>query len=225
MEAVVLASLVGIGYLFNDQSKKNNPINTPVNTEISTPNGENIYNSEFYNEADQMVKTLANQNFESSYEEGTNIINNQNLNRIGSDINQVPPENTSVEKLKDDFQEYTYSNAAGGYITIDEFKSNDQGVVMEPFFAQAPSNINVDDTRTLDVHQGGNEYNQSKRETSNFFPLEQQQVFGNTFGEGMGDPDRYNPGLLRTKHLKFLILEQAQVCQVLFCQYLVIKML
>ncbi len=203
MEAVVLASLVGIGYLFNDQSKKNNPINTPVNKEVSTPNGENIYNSEFYNEADQMVRTLANQNFESSHEEGTNIINSQNLNRIGSDINQEAPETTSVEQLKDDFQEYTYSNAAGGYITVDEFRSNDQGVVMEPFFAQAPSNVNLDDTRTLNVHQGGNEYNQSKRETSNFFPLEQQQVFGNTFGEGMGDPERYNAGLLRTNELPF----------------------
>ena len=202
MEALVLAGLVGVGYLFNEEKNKNNPINSQVNNNVSTANGDNIYNSEFYNEADNMVRTLANKNFEASYEEGTNVINNQKLGRIGSNINQEPP-SSSIEELKDDMKDYTYSNAAGGYIPVEEFKSNDQGVVMEPFFSNAPSNVNLDDPRRLNQTQGGTEFHRSKIETSNFFPLERQQVFGNTFGEGMGDPDRYNAGLLRTNELPF----------------------
>lgn len=202
MEALVLAGLVGVGYLFNEEKQKKNPINVSVNSEISTPNGENLYNSEFYNQADQTVRTLANNNFEASYDEGSNVVNNQKLNRVGSNINQQPM-SSSVEALKDDMTDYTFSSAAGGYITVDDFQSNDQGVVMEPFFSNAPSNTNLDDPRRLNQTQGGSEFYESKRELSNFFPLEQQQVFGNTFGEGLGDPERYNTGLLRTNELPF----------------------
>lgn len=202
MEALVLAGLVGVGYLFNEKNSKKDPSNTEIKANVSSPNGENLYSSNFYNEADNVVRTLANQNFEASYEEGSNVINNQKINRIGSDINQESL-STSISELSENMNEYTYSNAAGGYISVDNFKSDDRGVVMEPFFSSAPANVNIDDPRRLNQTQGGAEFYQSKEETPNFFPLERQEVFGNTFGEGMGDPDRYNNTLLRTNELPF----------------------
>ena len=79
MEVAVLAGLVGIGYLFNSKNKDNNPINNSVQKEVSTPNGENVYHSEFYNEADKVIRTLASNNFEESYEDGSKIINQSNF--------------------------------------------------------------------------------------------------------------------------------------------------
>ena len=67
------------------------------------------------------------------------------------------------------------------------------------------TNEGLENSRTLNTHQGGNEaeFHRSKRETSNIFTLEKQQVFGNTFGEGMGDPGRYDSGILKTSQLPF----------------------
>ena len=90
MEVAILSGLVGLGYLYNESNKGNDPINTSVQNEASTPNGDNIYNSEFYNEADKVIRTLAKDNFESSHEEGSNIINTQKIDRIGSDLYNPP---------------------------------------------------------------------------------------------------------------------------------------
>ena len=42
-----------------------------------------------------------------------------------------------------------------------------------------------------------------QKKTTNFFPLEQQQVFGNTLEQRMGDPARYDSGILKTNQLPF----------------------
>ena len=206
MEVAVLAGLVGIGYLFNKDNDDKNPINTEVKKEISTPNGDNVYNSEFYEEADKVVRALAKSNFDSSHEEGSNVINFQKLDRIGSDLNRPLNERTNeLEESKEGFTKYVYSSASGSYLSKEDFGTNDQGYGVKPFYKKAPVIEGLNDTRTLNAHQGGaeSEFYTSKRETSNFFPLEQQQVFGNTFGEGMGDPARYDTGILRTNQLPF----------------------
>ena len=94
MEVAVLAGLVGIGYLFNSKNKDNNPINNSVQKEVSTPNGENVYHSEFYNEADKVIRTLASNNFEESYEDGSKIIcisekEGMIYNEMGININNL----------------------------------------------------------------------------------------------------------------------------------------
>ena len=63
----------------------------------------------------------------------------------------------------------------------------------------------LENTRTLNMHQGGNdaEFHRSKEKQQIFSCLERQQVFGNTFGEGMGDPARYDAGILKTNQLPF----------------------
>ncbi len=207
MEVAILSGLVGLGYLFNEGNKNNDPINTNVSNQASTPNGDNIYNSEHYNEVDKVIRTLAENNFESSHEEGTNIINNQKMDRIGSDLYNPPLNKTNeLEELKENFDNYVFSNASGSYISNDNFQKNDQGYGTTPFFSgSAPTNEGLENSRVLSAHQGGNEaeFHRSKRETTSFFPLEKQQVFGNTFGEGMGDPARYQTGNLRTNQLPF----------------------
>ena len=207
MEAAVLLGLVGVGYLFNQKNEDNNPINNSVNKDISTPNGENLYNSNFYNETDNMVRNLASTNFESSLSEGSNIINHMKLDKdMNKSLNQQMEE-ASMNEIKEGFDNYTYSNATGGYIPQNEFLSNDQGVQMQPFFSRSPSSVNYDDPRRLRALQGGNrnEFYQSKRETAPFFENQSNltNVFGNTFGEGMGDKKRYEEGMYKTNELPF----------------------
>lgn len=216
MEVAILSGLVGLGYLYNESNKGNDPINTSVQNDASTPNGDNIYNSEFYNEADKVIRTLAKDNFESSHEEGSNIINTQKIDRIGSDLYNPPLNDKSneLQELKENFENYTYSNASGSYISNDDFSKNDQGIGMAPYFSgSAPTNEGLENSRTLNAHQGGNEaeFHKSKKETSNFFPLEKQQVFGNTFGEGMGDPGRYDAGIKKTNQLPFTQEKVSQI--------------
>tara|TARA_B100000686_G_C16765304_1_gene961363 strand:+ start:132 stop:1919 length:1788 start_codon:yes stop_codon:yes gene_type:complete len=208
MEAVVLLGLVGAGYLFNKGNENNNPINNAVNKEISDPSGDNLYNSDFYNETDNMIRNLASKNFESSQTNGSMIINNQKLNRIGSELNKPlnqQVEEASFNEIKEGFDNFTYSNATGGYIPRNDFLSNDQGIKVQPYFSRAPTSVNYDDPRRLNALQGGNEFYQEKRETTPFF--EQQKdltnVFGNTFGVGIGDKKRYDSGLLKTNELPF----------------------
>ena len=207
MEVAVLAGLVGIGYLFNESNENNDPVNTTIQSEASTPNGDNIYNSEHYNHVDETIRTMARDNFEESYNENSNVISNQKLDRIGSNLNSPLSENDSeLEELKEDFNNYVFSNASGSYILNNNFMKNDQGIGMAPYFrGNAPTNEGLENSRSLISHQGGNdaEFHHSKTETTNFFPLERQEVFGNTFGEGMGDPARYDAGNIKTNQLPF----------------------
>ena len=50
MEVAILGGLVGLGYLFNENNKNNNPINTLIKNEAAVPNGDNLYNSDHYQE-------------------------------------------------------------------------------------------------------------------------------------------------------------------------------
>tara|TARA_B100000686_G_C16805804_1_gene990257 strand:+ start:11167 stop:12957 length:1791 start_codon:yes stop_codon:yes gene_type:complete len=210
MEVGILSALVGFGWLYNEKNKNNNPINNVLDSNIAIPNGDNIYNSEHYNVVDEEIRTLAKDNFEASHEEDSGVINHQKLDRIGSNLNQPLNESleskSKMEGLKEDLSKLTYSTAAGGYIPKSEFLKNDHGIGVSPYFkGSAPTIENFESSRTLATHQGGNEneFYQEKKEMTNFFPLEQQQVFGNTFGEGIGDPNRYDTGILKTNQLPF----------------------
>jgi len=216
MEVAILGGLVGLGYLFNESNKDNNPVNTTIKAEASVPNGDNIYNSEHYNTVDGAIRQLAQDNFEESQQRNPKVINHQKLDRIGSDLYNPPlsDNDNELEELKENFQNHTFSNASGSYISNSNFMQNDQGIGLAPYFSgSAPTNEGLENSRSLTMHQGGNdaEFHTSKRESTNFFPLEQQQVFGNTFGEGMGDPTRYDTGILKTNQLPFTQERQAHI--------------
>jgi len=194
MEALVLAGLLGAGYLINKEEEDKNPITTPVKKEITVPNGENIYNSEHYNETDNLVRSLAKKNFESSQLPESRVINHQKLEPVASNEDEV-----------ENYDNYIYSTATGGYIDNNNFMSNDQGVKMAPHFRGAgPSNINFEDTRLLEGLNGpGTKFYQSKKEIPNMFQRQKQNIHGNYFGKGMGDTKRYVNGQRRNNELPF----------------------
>ena len=123
MEVAILSALVGLGYLFNENNENNDPVNTSIKNDASTPNGDNIYNSEYYNHVDETIRTLAKDNFEASYEKGSKVINNQKLDRIGSDLYNPPlsDNDNELEELKENFNNFVFSNASGSYIKNDNF--------------------------------------------------------------------------------------------------------
>ena len=82
--------------------------------------------------------------------------------------------------------------------------TNDQGIKMEPFFSSAPTNINLDDTRRLDMHQDILDFIKKKKIGSFFEPLKGlTNVFGNEFADYIGDKSRYLQGNTRQNELPF----------------------
>ena len=140
MEALVLLGLVGAGYLYNSNKEDQVPVTRSVNKDIIVPNGENVYNSEAYETNDALVRKLANDKFKKSQKQNPKIVNFQNLK----------PE---TEDETENFKNYTFSSASGTFIPQNSFMSNDQGVTVEPFFSNAPPNVNIDDPRRLNALQ------------------------------------------------------------------------
>ena len=192
MEASVLIGLLGIGYFLNQKDDSKNPIDINVNKTLNFPSMENQYESDHYNQTQEKLMKLASENFEES-QRHSNIINNQNV------INHDNTIDTELSK-------YTYSNSAGAFISDKEFLKNDQGIEPFPFYSKAPANINFNDSRVMNRHQGSNEFYRSKTETSNFgdaFQKKSGNVFGSTFDSHVADTSRYEPGLRRTNELPF----------------------
>ena len=205
MEAAVLMGLVGIGQLINKNNQDSNPIvSSEVNKDIIMRNN-GVYDSNFYEEAQDIIQRNATVKFnESKSPEESGVHNNLNLDRMGS----MDLVDDSFEQTKADLSNMTYSTAAGGYITKEEFMSNDQGVTMEPFFSHAPTPVNLDDPRQLNVHQGNDGFYKKKTEIPNMFKPEKENIHGNYFGEYIGDKSRYVESNLKTNELPF---EQVKV--------------
>ena len=195
MEAAVLMGLVGIGQLINKNNENNNPVvPSEVNKDIIMDNS-GVYDSNFYEQAQEHVNREATLKFEESQNpDQTGVHNNQNLNRMGSS-DLVDDE---FEQNKVDLSNMTYSSAAGGYISKEEFMANDQGISMEPFFSHAPTPVNLDDSRQLNLHQGNDGFYKKKSELPNMFKPEKENIHGNHFGEYIGDKTRYVESNLKT---------------------------
>lgn len=198
MEALVLMGIIGVGYLANEQNENKNPVDVAVSKEINYPSDNNVYDSTHYNEVENEIKLKVEESYEKSKDPGSNIVNNQKIDEYN---------------LKDNLGNYTYSNAADGYIDNEEFMSNNQGVKMEPFFSSAPTTINLDDSRRLDMHQGDSGFYKEKREIGSFFEPQKglTNVNGNDFGEYIGDKNRYLSGNTRQNELPF---EQERVSHI-----------
>ena len=178
MEAAVLLGLVAAGYFKNRGENLDNPIITNVDSNVKLTNGKNIYDSgNYYQETKKEVTDLVGKNFNESNNYKSNIINDKNLDR---------------ELNVEGFQELIYSSNSGETIANEDFLRNDQGITTQPYFKKAPNPIDFNDTRGLDRHQGDNRLKESKREIGRMFPLEKNEnVFGNQFGEYIGDKSRY----------------------------------
>ena len=164
MEVAILGGLVGLGYLFNEENKNNNPVNTTVENQASVPNGDNIYNSEHYNRVDEAIRQMAKDNFEESQQPNPKIINNQKQDRIGSDLYNAPitENDNELEELKEDFENYVFSNASGSYISNNDFMQNDQGIGLAPYFkGSAPTNEGLENSRTLNSFRNCDSFSMS----------------------------------------------------------------
>ncbi len=190
MEAAVLLGLVAVGLLKNKDDNGDNPVITHVNRDIHMSNGENLYDSgNYYQETKKEVTDLVKKNFNTSAEEGSNIISDKNLDR-----------SLNIEG----FQELVYSNNSGESISSEDFLRNDQGISSQPFFKKAPNPIDFNDTRGLDRHQGDNRLKESKKEIGQMFSLEKNNnVFGNNFGEYIGDKSRYLESRVKNNEMSF----------------------
>jgi hypothetical protein len=207
MEAVVLIGLLGAGYLYNKDEDNSQKFVTKVDKSHkdfhSTPNGDNVYDSPFINEfSDEAISkditmNLAKKNFTKD------IDKKRHEDKLSDELKK------NGGTLQEGFGAYdhlTLSSASGNYINPDDFLTNDQGIQPAPFFSGAGVNTNLDDTRALNSHQGGNEFYRSKSETGQFF--KQTQDFGNVFGNKVDsdyilNKQRYENGNLRTNELPF----------------------
>ena len=190
MEAAVLLGLVAAGYFKNKGDSGDNPILSNVNSDVKMSNGNNVYDSgNYYQETKKEVSDLVEKNFNESNNYKSNVINDKNLDR---------------ELNIEGFQELVYSNNSGESISSEDFLRNDQGISTQPYFKKAPNPIDFNDTRGLDRHQGDNRLKESKVEIGQMFPLEKNNnVFGNQFGEYIGDKSRYLESRVKTNELPF----------------------
>ena len=201
MEAIILLGLVGAGILKNKD--KGNPINTIVNDDVTKINSDNVYSSNnFYKETDKQLIELAEKNFDDSFNKDTGVFNSK----------KIPKKETLISDLKENFTDNVYSTISENYIDHNDFLRNDQGITAQPYFRRAPAEIDLNDTRQLDRHQGDNRLGESKKEVAPFFQWEKNNnVFGNRFGEYIGDKARYNESVNKNNELPF---EQERVSHI-----------
>ena len=205
MEAALFIGLLGAGYLLN-KDKDKNPIVNNVTNGPSMPSMNNTYDSNHYNNTEKLVKQLAEDNFNAS-NLPSNVVNfqktkvNHGLELPNKSLNDLSNNTEGMSNLA----KYTFSSSAGGFISNEDFLTNDQGIKASPFFKSQPPNINFDDSRQLDRTQGRIEGFKSKREVSgNAFSditRDAGNVFGNTFNP---DTSRYDNGSLRNNELPFV---------------------
>jgi hypothetical protein len=205
MEALAIIGLIGIGLLSSNDEEDNT--NTNIKKDIHLPTSDNLYNSSFYEKSNQIILNKSARNFESSMDEDSKVISNIKENRDGSGYldNIVTELDNNMNDTKENFADYIYSNVTDEYISRGDFMLNDQGISTQPYFKHAPTPIDLNDTRSMDRHQGDNKFNVSKKEQPQFFEMEKNvgNVFGNQFGEYIGDKSRYNESSLRTNELPF----------------------
>ena len=207
MEAVVLMGLIGAGLLLNKD--KNDPVENNINKEINFPSMDNAYESNYYDQTQKTIKELAEKNFNESNQSGNTINFQKTKVNHGLEIsNKNLTDLTNKEEGFGNLAKYTFSSSAGGFISNEDFLTNDQGIKVAPFFSSQPPNINFDDSRQLERTQGRIEGSRSKRELSgNAFSditPNSGNVFGNTFDSHTADQSRYDNGSLRNNELPFV---------------------
>lgn len=193
MEVGILLGLAGLGYLHNKKTNTN-VIDNNINKDIPITN--NVYESDYYNKTQEMITNLVDNNFNLSLDNDSKIINHNNMKNESNEKN---------EDSKEGMENYIYSNSLGGFISNEDFLTNDQGVRVAPFFRRSPANINYSDNRQLSRHQGGNDFYERKREQAPMFQPEMNvgNVFGQRFDGARTDLSRYDNGMMRTMELPF----------------------
>ena len=203
MESVVLLGLMGVGYLMNKDKDEKHKTYSEVQPPMNMPSGNSIYDQSPYMDTKKHEIDLVKQRHTESMKGDSKIIDS--LNMSGG-------RNT----LKDTFNynDNNIQSISGNTVSKDDFLVNDQGIKIEPFFSGSAPNVNLDDNPQMTRHFGGEHaFRQPKRETGQFFELEQDygNVFGNQFSDARADQSRYVGGMERRNELPF---EQERVVHI-----------
>tara|TARA_A100001015_G_scaffold253719_1_gene294105 strand:- start:668 stop:2548 length:1881 start_codon:yes stop_codon:yes gene_type:complete len=207
MEAVILVGLIGAGLMINKD--KSTPIEKNVNKEVNFPSMDNTYESIYHDKTQDEIRKLAEKRFNDSQQPGNTVNFQKTKENHGLEIplNDLIDKQDNIEGFKN-YAKYTFSNSAGGFISNEDFLTNDQGIKVAPFFSSQSPNVNFDDSRQLERTQGRIEGSRSKREVSGnaFFDLvrDSGNVFGNTFDSHRADQTRYDNGSIRNNELPFV---------------------
>ena len=89
MEAAVLIGLIGLGQLINNDKDENTPVINTIHDDINTSNGDNIYNSNYYKETNEVINELAEDNFNDSFIEGSQVINSKKVKKDNPFLNNA----------------------------------------------------------------------------------------------------------------------------------------
>ena len=158
MEALVLAGLLGAGYLINKEEEDKNPITTPAKKEITVPNGENIYNSEHYNETDNLVRSLAKKNFESSQLPESRVVNHQKLEPVASNEEEVDNYETNLTAVA---STYSPNDLLNLKLTSSFFRTKEQefyDILGEYWLGELDNNIGSDQLGEVVFNRGVGSY-------------------------------------------------------------------
>ena len=206
MEAAILVGLIGAGLMINKDDST--PVQNNVNKEVNFPSADNAYESNYFDQTQGKIKELAEKRFNDSQQPG-NTVNFQKTNEnhgLKIPLQDLINKKDNAEGFQN-YAKYTFSNSAGGFISNDDFLTNDQGIKVAPFFSSQSPNVNFDDSRQLERTQGRIEGSRSKREVSGnaFSDLSPNMgnVFGNQFNSHRADQTRYDNGSLRNNELPF----------------------
>jgi hypothetical protein len=183
MEGVILLGLAGVGYIINKNSN-NQSIDTVVRPPVFQNTNSSIYDLNNVKDAQVFETQLVQENYK------------QTLDSHSNKVSHMDAKNKDIIGLD------------GNTITRGNFMTNDQGIMMEPFFrGEGQANVNYDDPMGLRQHQGGmvGEFYKNKREANLHLPP--QKNIGNVYGmQDTGrsmDQDRYIPGMYKTDERPF----------------------
>ena len=199
MEGIILLGVLGAGYLLNEDKEKKQTVYPEIKPPLFEGSGNTIYDMNNVKDAQRYEIEKVIQHHKEAMKGDSKIVDSLNMggrNTVQSGV-----------ELGD-----RISSISGEQINRDNFLINDQGIKVEPFFSgSGPTEVNLDENRGLDRHQGGFHAQRApRRETGPLFAQQRTygNVFGNQFAGANADQSRYISGNYMTNELPF---EQEQI--------------
>ena len=202
MEALILLGVLAGGYLINEDKSKKQPTYAEIQPPMFVGSGNTIYDMNNLKDAQKYEIDKLNEQHKLAMQSGSQVIDNLNMDGRNTLKNNQIDTPSNINSI------------SGEKLDADNFLVNDQGVKIEPFYSGSGPNINQENFRNLESHQGGfHAFRQNKTEVGPMFEVEQNtgNVFGRTFDGPDSDQSRYVPGNFRTGELPF---EQERVAHI-----------
>ena len=208
MEGLILLGILGAGYLINEDKDKKQKIYDEIQPPLFQNSSNTVYDLNNVKDAQKYEVDQVIKHHKEAMEPGSKVIDALNMGNRNT-LNQG-----SQEIYTDNIK-----TLSGGEIKKENFLLNDQGVLMEPFFAgNGPSDIDLDArSHRMDSHFGGFGATEGGSKRIDLQkPLGDQwvpnaNVNGKLFEGVEADQSRFNEGMYRTNELPF---EQEKVSHI-----------